>query len=88
LSAKAHAALGASAILLALALVPAIWGCGEGISGWNVLVFGLIAVGSSSLGSAVGRWTGQRLLGIPMTVIAVLLALGALGVITAERCSS
>jgi hypothetical protein len=88
LSAKAHVALGASAILVALALVPAIWGCGEGISGWNVLVFGLIAAGASSFGSAAGRLTGQRLVGILVTVIAVLISLFVLGVITAETCSS
>jgi hypothetical protein len=86
LSAKTHAALGASAILLGLALVPAIWGCGEGVSGWNVLIFGLIALGASWLGSAVGRSTGQRLLGIAMTVLAVLAALFLVGVITAGTC--
>jgi hypothetical protein len=86
LSAKAYAALGAGAILLALALVPAIWGCDEGISGWNVLVFGLIAGGSSWLGSAGGRWSGQRLVGILVTVIAVLLSLGVLSLVTESTC--
>jgi hypothetical protein len=86
LSTKAHAALGAGAIVLALALVPAIWGCDEGLSGWNVLVLGLMAGGSSSLGSAGGRWTGQRLVGILVTVMAVLLSLGILSAITAGTC--
>jgi hypothetical protein len=87
LSVKGHAALGASLILVALALVPFMWACGEGISGWNVLVFGLMAFGASQLGAAVGRWTRQRLAGIGMTIAAVLAALFALGVVTAGTCS-
>jgi hypothetical protein len=85
-SPQGHAALGASAILVGVALVPFIWGCGEGVSGWNVLVFVLIAFGSSQLGAAVGRFTRQRLVGIGATVIAVLAALFIIGVITAGTC--
>jgi hypothetical protein len=84
---KTNVAIGATAILLGLALVPFIWGCGEGVSGWNVLVFGLIAAGASQLGSAAGRWAGQRLAGIAVTVLGVLVALFGLGVITATTCS-
>ena len=86
MNAKTNAAIGATAILLALALVPFIWGCGDGVSGWNVLVFGLIAAGASQFGSAAGRWTGQRLIGIAVTVIAVLVALFGLGLATAATC--
>jgi hypothetical protein len=86
-NAKANAAIGATCILLALALVPFIWGCGEGVSGWNVLVFGLIAGGASQFGSAAGRLTSQRVVGIGVTVIAVLVALFGLGVATAATCS-
>lgn len=86
MSPKGHAALGATAILVALALVPPIWACGEGISGWNVLVFGLIAFGASQLGAAVGRWSRQRLTGIAVTIVAVLGALFMVGVITAGSC--
>jgi hypothetical protein len=75
-------------ILLALALVPAIWGCGGGVTGWNVLVLGLVAAGASSLGGAGGRWTGQRLVGILITVVAVLLSLVVIGAITSGTCSS
>jgi hypothetical protein len=84
---KTNVAIGATAILLGLVLVPFIWGCGEGVSGWNVLVFGLIAAGASQFGSAAGRWTGQRLVGVAVTVIAVLVALFGIGVITAGTCS-
>ena len=86
MTAKGHAAFGSSLILIALALVPAIWDCGAGVSGWNVLVFGLIAFGASQLGAAMGRWTGKRLSGIAMTVVAVLAALFMVGVITAGKC--
>jgi hypothetical protein len=85
-NAKTNAAIGATAILLALALVPFIWGCGESVSGWNVLVFGLIAAGASQFGSAAGRWTGRRVVGIAVTVIAVLVALFGLGLATATTC--
>jgi hypothetical protein len=81
-SPKTNVAIGAGAILVALALVPAIWACGEGISGWNVLIFGLVAAGSSQLGSAAGRWSSQR-----VTVIGVLVSLFAIGVITSGTCS-
>ncbi len=84
---KTNVAVGSSAILVGLALVPFIWGCGEGVSGWNVLVFGLIAAGASQLGSAAGTWTGQRLVGIAVTVIGVLIALFGLGIATAGTCS-
>ena len=87
MSPKTTAAIGSSAILLALALAPAIWACGEGISGWNVLIFGLVAAGASQLGSAAGRWSGQRMVGIAVTVIGVLISLFAIGVITAGTCS-
>jgi hypothetical protein len=83
---KTNVALGATSILVALALVPFLWGCGEGVSGWNVLVFGLIAAGASQFGSAAGRWTGQRVVGIAVTVVAVLIALFGLGVTTAASC--
>jgi hypothetical protein len=86
LGARANAAFGASAILLALVLVPVLWECGAGVSGWNVLVFGLIALGASQLGAAVGRWSRQRLAGIGMTIVSVLAALGAVGIITAGPC--
>jgi hypothetical protein len=85
-SPQASAAFGATLILVALALVPFIWGCGEGVSGWNVLIFGLIAFGSSQLGAAVGRATRQRLVGIGMTIIAVLASLFLVGVITVGTC--
>jgi hypothetical protein len=86
LTAKGHAAFGSSLILVALALVPLIWECGAGVSGWNVLIFGLIAFGASQIGAAMGRWTGQRLTGIAMTIVAVLFSLFAVGVITAGTC--
>jgi hypothetical protein len=69
-------------------LVPPIWGCGDGISGWNVLVFVFVAVGASQLGAAVGRWTGQRVVGIAVTIVAVLASLLAIGILTAGSCSS
>jgi hypothetical protein len=84
---RTNVAIGATAILLALLLVPLIWGCGESVSGWNVLIFGLIAGGASQLGAAAGRWTDQRLVGIAVTVAAVLLALLGLGLATAGTCS-
>jgi hypothetical protein len=86
LTAKGHAAFGATLILVALALVPLIWECGAGVSGWNVLVFALVAFGASQIGAAMGRWTGKRLTGIAMTVVAVLAALFMIGVITAGSC--
>jgi hypothetical protein len=85
-SPQANAAFGSSLILVALVLVPLIWECGGGVSGWNVLVFGLIAFGASQIGAAMGRWTGQRLTGIAMTIVAVLFSLFAVGVITAGTC--
>jgi hypothetical protein len=85
-SPRTNAALGAGAILLALVLVPVIWSCGEGISGWNVLVFGLVAAGASQLGGAAGRWTTQRFVGIAVTVMAVLVSLVAISLITAGTC--
>jgi hypothetical protein len=69
-------------------LVPLIWSCGDGVSGWNVLVFIFVAFGASQLGAAVGRWTGQRVVGISVTIVAVLASLLAIGVITAGTCSS
>jgi hypothetical protein len=84
---KTNVAIGATAILLALVLVPFIWGCGESVSGWNVLIFGLIAGGASQFGTAAGRWTGQRLVGIAATVAGVLIALLGLGLATALTCS-
>ena len=86
MTAKAHAALGAGAIVVALVLVPFIWSCGKGVAGWNVLVFVLIAFGGSQFGAAVGRWTHQRVVGILATVAAVLLALVVIGAITARTC--
>ena len=86
MGAQTHAALGASAILVALGLVPLIWGCGDGVSGWNVLVFVLVAFGASQLGAAAGRWSTQRAVGIAVTIIAVLASLLAIGVITAGTC--
>jgi hypothetical protein len=84
---KTNIAIGATAILLALVLVPFIWGCGESVSGWNVLIFGLIAGGASQFGSAAGHWTGQRLVGIAVTIAGVLVALLGLGLATAWTCS-
>ena len=84
---KTNVAIGAGAILLALVLVPFIWGCGEGVSGWNVLIFGLLAAGASQLGSAAGHWTRQRVVGIAVTVAAVLISLFGLGVMNALTCS-
>jgi len=83
---QAQAGVGATLILGGLALVPLIWGCGDSVSGWNVLVFGLVAFGASQFGAAVGRWSNQRLAGIGATIVAVLAALGAIGVITAGTC--
>jgi hypothetical protein len=83
---KGHGAIGAGAILVGLALVPLIWECDAGISGWNVLIFVLIAVGASQFGAAFGRVTRQRLVGIGATVIAVLGALVLIGVINEGRC--
>jgi hypothetical protein len=83
---KGQAAVGATLILIGLVLVPLIWGCGESISGWNVLIFGLVAFGSSQFGAAVGRWSNQRLAGIGGTIIAVLVSLFAIGVITSGTC--
>jgi hypothetical protein len=68
-------------------LVPLIWGCGDGVSGWNVLIFGLVAFGASQIGAGVGRWSGQRVVGIGVTIVAVLAALLMIGVITAGTCS-
>jgi hypothetical protein len=87
MSARGHAVLGASLILLGLVLVPFIWACGKGVADWNVLVFGLIAFGASQVGAAMGRWTRQRLAGIAMTILAVLAALSAIAVVTAATCS-
>lgn len=84
---RASIAFGTSLILLGLVLVPFIWECGAGISGWNVLIFGLIAIGSSSLGSATGRATAQRVLGIVVTVIGVLASLLVIGALTSGSCS-
>jgi hypothetical protein len=86
MSARGHAALGASLILLGLALVPFIWACGKGVADWNVLVFGLIAFGASQAGAAMGRWTRQRLAGIAMTILVVLAALLAVALITSRSC--
>jgi hypothetical protein len=51
-------------------------------------VFVLVAFGASQGGAAVGRWTGQRLVGIAVTVMAVLASLLAIGILTAGTCSS
>jgi hypothetical protein len=83
---KGQAAVGATMILAGLVLVPLIWGCGDSISGWNVLIFGLVAFGSSQFGAAVGRWSNQRVAGIGATIAAVLASLFAIGVLTAGTC--
>ena len=83
---QTQAAVGATGVLAGLALVPFIWGCGDSVSGWNVLIFGLVAFGASQLGAAVGRWSNQRLAGIGATIVAVLAALFVIGVITQGTC--
>ena len=83
---QTQAAVGATGILVGLVLVPFIWGCGDSVSGWNVLIFGLVAFGASQLGASVGRWANQRLAGIGATIVAVLAALFAIGVITEGTC--
>jgi hypothetical protein len=83
---QTQAAVGATGILVGLVLVPFIWGCGDSVSGWNVLIFGLVAFGASQLGASVGRWSNQRLAGIGATIAAVLAALFAIGVITQGTC--
>jgi chromate transport protein ChrA len=52
------------------------------------VIFIFVAVGASQLGAAVGRSTGQRLVGILVTIIAVLASLLAIGILTAGTCSS
>jgi hypothetical protein len=83
---QAQSAVGATLIIVGLALVPLIWGCGDSVSGWNVVVFALVAFGSSQIGAAVGRWANQRAAGIGATIVAVLASLFAIGVITAGTC--
>jgi hypothetical protein len=77
---------GVVAILLGLALVPALWECGAGPSGWNVLIFILVAIGGSQIGAGVGRLTEQRVVGIGATVISVLGALLVINAIAEGSC--
>jgi hypothetical protein len=83
---RGHAVFGLAAILVGLALVPALWECGKGPSGWNVLVFILVAIGASQVGAGVGRLTEQRIVGIGATVIAVLGALLLINAVAEGRC--
>jgi hypothetical protein len=69
--------IGLVAILIALALVPAVWHCSGAVAGWNFVIYALIAVGGSILGSAGGRLAKRRVVGIGVTVLAVGLALFA-----------
>ena len=77
---------GVGAILAGLALVPLLWQCDTGPSGWNVLIFILVAVGASQLGAGVGRLTEQRIVGIGATVVAVLGALLLINAVAEGRC--
>ena len=83
---QTQAGVGATGILAGLALVPFIWGCGDSVSGWNVLVFGLVAFGASQLGAAVGRWSKHPRGRLGGPGVAVLAALFAIGVITEGTC--
>ena len=78
--------LGAVAILVALALVPAAWHCSGAIRGWNFVIFALVAVGGSAVGSAAGRQARRRLVGILVTVVVVLAALFAVGGLGSLGC--
>ncbi len=83
---RAHVGFGVVAILVGLALSTAIWECGGGASGWNVLIFVLVAIGGSQVGAGVGRLTEQRVVGIAATVGAVLGALLLINAFAEGRC--
>jgi hypothetical protein len=78
--------LGAVAILVALALIPAAWHCSGAIRGWNFVIFALVAVGGSMIGSAAGRYARRRLVGIAVTALVVVAALFAVGGLASGSC--
>lgn len=77
---------GFTAILVALALVPITWHCSGEIEGWNFVIYALIAVGGSILGSAGGRVRKSRLVGIAATVLVVAAALFVVSGLAALVC--
>ena len=83
---RTTATLGAVAILVALALVPATWHCNGAVEGWNFVIYALIAAGGSIIGSVAGRVAQRRLVGIAVTVLTVAAALFAVQGLAALGC--
>lgn len=83
---RTTALVGLTAILGALALVPAAWHCSGNVQGWNFVIFALVAAGGSIVGSAAGRQFKSRLAGILATVVTVLAALLAVGGLASGSC--
>jgi hypothetical protein len=85
-SVRTTAIVGAVAILIALVLVPITWDCSGAVEGWNFIIYALIAVGGSIIGSVGGRLAKRRLVGIATTVLTVGLALFAVSGLAAIGC--
>ena len=83
---RTTAIIGFTAILVALALVPITWNCSGAIEGWNFVIYALIAVGGSILGSAAGRVRKSRLVGIAATVLVVAATLFVVSGLAALVC--
>jgi hypothetical protein len=86
LSVRTTVVIGFVAILIALALVPATWHCSGAVEGWNFVIYALIAVGGSIVGSAGGRLAKRRVVGVVVTVLTVGLALFAVTGLAAIGC--
>jgi hypothetical protein len=83
---RTTAIIGFTAILVALALVPTTWNCSGAIEGWKFVIYALIAVGGSILGSASGRVRKSRLVGIAATVLVVAATLFVVSGLAALVC--
>jgi preprotein translocase subunit SecG len=83
---RTTALLGATLIVVGLALVPAFWHCSGNVQGWNFVIFALVAAGGSIVGSAAGRRFQSRLAGILATVVVVMAALLAVTALATGSC--
>jgi hypothetical protein len=83
---RTTAIIGFTAIFVALVLVPTTWHCSGAIEGWNFVIYALIAVGGSILGSAAGRVRKSRLVGIAATVLVVAATLFVVSGLAALVC--
>jgi hypothetical protein len=78
--------IGTVAMLVALALVPSTWHCSGAITGWNFVIFALLAGGGTAVGAAAGHVARRRLVGVAVTALVVVAALTAIAALAAQRC--